>query len=88
MKFYIFFSILGLLLSGNTLADFGLISDTNGSVAHCAIEEMNGSVTQQYYDTQEYIKDPRGIQLMTESAPLVVPSNKNGVVGGSGFITL
>lgn len=67
---------------------FGLISDTNGSVAHCAIEEMNGSVTQQYYDTQEYIKDPRGIQLMTESAPLVVPSNKNGVVGGSGFITL
>ena len=67
---------------------FGLVSDTNGSVAHCAIEEMNGSVTQQYYDTQEYIKDPRGIQLMTESAPLVVPSNKNGVVGGSGFITI
>ena len=67
---------------------FGLVSDTNGSVAHCAIEEMNGSVTQQYYDTQEYIKDPRGIQLMTESAPLVVPSNKNGVVGGSGFITV
>ena len=67
---------------------FGLVSDTNGSVAHCAIEEMNGSVTQQYYDTQEYIKDPLGIQLMTESAPLVVPSNKNGVVGGSGFITV
>lgn len=67
---------------------FGLISDTNGSVAHCAIEEMNGSVTQQYYDTQEYVKDPRGIQLMTESSPLVLPSNKNGVVGGSGFIQL
>lgn len=32
MKFYIFFSILGLLLSGNTLADFGLISDKDGYV--------------------------------------------------------
>ena len=68
---------------------FSLISDTNGSVAHCKIKNMlaNG-VAQQYFDRQWYCEDPSGIMLMTESAPLVVPSNKNGVVGGTGFITL
>ncbi|MCK4107920.1 major capsid protein [Acinetobacter radioresistens] len=68
---------------------FSLISDTNGSVAHCKIKNMlaNG-VAQQYFDRQWYCEDPSGIMLMTESAPLVIPSNKNGVVGGTGFITL
>jgi hypothetical protein len=68
---------------------FSLISDTNGSVAHCKIKNMlaNG-VAQQYFDRQWYCEDPSGIMLMTESAPLVIPSNKNGVVCGTGFITL
>jgi hypothetical protein len=66
-----------------------LISDTNGSVAHCKIKNMlaNG-VAQQYFDRQWYCEDPSGIMLMTESAPLVIPSNKNGVVCGTGFITI
>ncbi|MFU9812426.1 major capsid protein [Acinetobacter radioresistens] len=68
---------------------FSLISDTNGSVAHCKIKNMTANgVAQQYFDRQWYCEDPSGIMLMTESAPLVVPSNKNGVVGGRGFITL
>lgn len=68
---------------------FGLVSDTNGSVAHCKINNMlaQGSA-QQYFDRQFYVEDPSAIFLMTESAPLVLPSNKNGVVGGSGFIQL
>jgi len=49
---------------------------------------LANGVAQQYFDRQWYCEDPSGIMLMTESAPLVVPSNKNGVVGGTGFITL
>ena len=66
---------------------FGAISDLNGSVAQCKIKNMlaNGAV-QKYFDRQWYSEDPSGIYLMTESAPLAVPSNKNGVCGGTGFI--
>ncbi|HHW53382.1 major capsid protein [Acinetobacter towneri] len=68
---------------------FGLVSDTQGSIAQCKIKNMlaNGMATK-YFDRQWYNEDPSGIFLMTESAPLAVPSNKNGVVGGTGFITL
>lgn len=66
---------------------FAAISDLNGSVAQCKIKNMlaNGAV-QKYFDRQWYSEDPSGIFLMTESAPLAVPSNKNGVCGGKGFI--
>lgn len=66
---------------------FSLISDTRGSVAHCKIKNMlaKGAVTQ-YFDRQWYNEDPSGIMLMTESSPLAVPSNKNGVCCGTGFI--
>lgn len=66
---------------------FGAISDTQGSIAQCKIKNMlaNGAVTK-YFDRQWYSEDPSGIYLMTESAPLAVPSNKNGVCGGKGFI--
>lgn len=66
---------------------FGAISDLNGSIAQCKIKNMlaNGAV-QKYFDRQWYNEDPSGIFLMTESAPLAVPSNKNGVCGGTGFI--
>ncbi len=68
---------------------FSLISDTNGSVAQCKIKNLHANgAAQQYFDRQWYSEDPSGIMLMTESAPLVLPSNKNGVVGGTGFITL
>lgn len=68
---------------------FGLVSDTNGSIAHCKIKNMlaNGAIVQ-YFDRQWYSEDPSGIMLMTESSPLALPSNKNGVCGGTGFITL
>ena len=68
---------------------FSLVSDTQGSVAHCKIKNMlaNGTVAQ-YFDRQWYCEDPSGFMLMTESAPLVLPSNKNGVICGTGFITL
>lgn len=67
---------------------FGLVSDTQGSIAQCKIKNMlaNGMVAK-YFDRQWYNEDPSGIFLMTESAPLAVPSNKNGVVGGTGFIS-
>lgn len=67
---------------------FGLISDMQGSIAQCKIKNMlaNGAVAK-YFDRQWYNEDPSGIFLMTESAPLAVPSNKNGVCGGTGFIT-
>lgn len=66
---------------------FGAISDMDGSVAQCKIKNMlaNGAIVK-YFDRQWYNEDPSGIFLMTESAPLAVPSNKNGVCGGTGFI--
>lgn len=66
---------------------FGAISDFGGSIAQCKIKNTlaNGAV-QKYFDRQWYNEDPSGIFLMTESAPLAVPSNKNGVCGGTGFI--
>ncbi|WP_336955107.1 major capsid protein [Acinetobacter johnsonii] len=68
---------------------FGMISDTNGSVANCKIKNtLANGATMQYFDRQWYSEDPSGIMLMTESAPLALPSNKNGVCGGTGFITL
>ena len=62
---------------------FGAISDFGGSIAQCKIKNTlaNGAV-QKYFDRQWYNEDPSGIFLMTESAPLAVPSNKNGVCCG------
>ncbi|MHA3082134.1 major capsid protein [Acinetobacter sp. ANC 5383] len=67
---------------------FAIIADTDGVIAHCAIQniEANGMASD-YFDSQWLQKDPSAIQLMSESAPLIVPSNKNGVCGGTGFIS-
>lgn len=68
---------------------FALISDTNGYVTQCKIENIHANgLALEYFDRQWYEEDPSGILLMTESAPLVVPSNKNGICGGTGFITI
>lgn len=68
---------------------FALIADTNGYVTQCKIENIHANgLALEYFDRQWYEEDPSGIMLLTESAPLVVPSNKNGICGGSGFITL
>lgn len=68
---------------------FAFISDDQGFVTQCRIENIkaNGIATD-YFDDQWYNNDPSAIMLMSESAPLIVPSNKNGVCGGTGFITL
>ena len=68
---------------------FALIADNNGYVTQCKIENIHANgLALEYFDRQWYEEDPSGIMLLTESAPLVVPSNKNGICGGTGFITL
>lgn len=67
---------------------FSIVSDTDGIVAQCRINHIEaGGMATDYFDVQWPEKDPSGIFLMTESAPLIVPSNKNGVCGGTGFIS-
>lgn len=68
---------------------FALIADTSGYVTQCKIENIHANgLALEYFDRQWYEEDPSGIMLLTESSPLVVPSNKNGIVGGQGFITI
>ena len=68
---------------------FAMIADTNGYVTQCKIENVHANgLALEYFDRQWYEEDPSGIMLLTESSPLVVPSNKNGICGGTGFITL
>lgn len=68
---------------------FGLVSDTQGYVTQCQIENVKANgMPMDYFEDQWYSNDPSGIVLLTESAPLIVPSNKNGVCGGTGFVTL
>lgn len=64
----------------------GLISDVSGFIAQCRIKHLEaGDQPLDYFDVQWQQKDPSGIMVLTESAPLPVPSNKNGVCGGSAF---
>lgn len=66
---------------------FALISDMNGVLAHCAIQNLKAfGQPLDYFDDQWYNPDPSALFMMTESSPLVVPSNPNGVVGGVDFI--
>lgn len=66
---------------------FGLVSDTAGTVAHCAIQHLDVfGQPLEYYDYIVESKDPSAITIISDSSPLVAPSNKNGVVGGVGFV--
>lgn len=68
---------------------FALVSDTNGYVAHCAIQNIKAfGQPLAYFDSQWLVDDPSSLQMMCESSPLIVPDNKNGVVGGTGFVTI
>ena len=66
---------------------FGLISDSNGWIAHCALQnvEVFGQALE-FYLSQWQEKNPSSIQMLAESSPLAVPNNKNGLVGGRGFV--
>jgi hypothetical protein len=57
-------------------------------MAHCKIKNMlaNG-VAQQYFDRQWYCEDPRH-HVDDRICSIGRAFNKNGVVGGTGFITL
>lgn len=67
---------------------FYLIGDFNGVVAQGMIENLHAyGQAMKYYDRQWYNEDPSVIFAMTESAPLTVLNNPNGVVGGRVFIT-
>ncbi|WP_347473235.1 major capsid protein [Acinetobacter thermotolerans] len=64
----------------------GLISDVSGFIAQCQIKHLEAAGQPlDYFDVQWQEKDPSGILVLTESAPLPVPSNKNGVCGGTAF---
>lgn len=64
----------------------GLIADVSGFIAQCAIKHLEaGGQPLDYFDVQWQEKDPSGILVLTESAPLPVPSNKNGVCSGTAF---
>lgn len=68
---------------------FGLIADDKGYVTQCQIQNIKANgMAMDYFETQWYSDDPSAIVLLTESSPLIVPSNKNGVCGGTGFVTL
>lgn len=66
---------------------FYLISDTQGYQAQCEIKHLDvfGQALE-FYDYQIIEKDPSAIKLITESSPLILPSNPNGVAGGNAFI--
>lgn len=68
---------------------FCLVSDTKGYVTQCQIQNVKANgMAMDYFEDQWYSNDPSGILILTESSPLIVPSNKNGVCGGTGFVTL
>lgn len=68
---------------------FGLIADTNGYLVHCMIQHPNAyGQPLEFFLNQWQDNDPGTIQMVGESSPLVVPNNKDGVVGGIGFVTL
>lgn len=67
---------------------FGLISDANGYMAHCAIQNLKAfGQALEVFMHQWMENDPSSIQMVAESSPLAVPNNKNGVVGGTGFVS-
>lgn len=66
---------------------FYLIADTQGYQAQCEIKHLDAyGQALEYYDYQIIERDPSAIKLISESSPLIVPSNPNGVAGGKGFI--
>lgn len=66
---------------------FGLINDANGWIAHCAIQNLEAyGQAMEFFLTQDQKKNPSSIELLAESSPLAIPNNKNGLVGGRGFV--
>lgn len=66
---------------------FGLINDANGWIAHCAIQNLEAfGQALEFFLTQDQKKNPSSIELLAESSPLAIPNNKNGLVGGRGFV--
>lgn len=66
---------------------FGLVSDANGWIAHCAIQNIEAfGQPLEFFLDQWQEKNPPSIQMLAESSPLAVPNNKNGLVGGRGFV--
>lgn len=70
-----------------TEKSFYLIADMDGFLCNCEIQHLDAMNT--LVDVYDYIvpnADPSGIKLISESSPLAVPSNVNGVVGGEAFL--
>lgn len=66
---------------------FYLAADTQGYQAQCEIKHLSAyGQALEYFDYQVIGEDPSGIKQITESSPLIVPSNPNGVAGGDAFI--
>lgn len=67
---------------------FYLVADTSGYQAQCMIKHMDAwGLALEYFDYTAVQKDPSIIKMISESSPLIVPSNPNGVCGGTGFVT-
>lgn len=59
---------------------FLAISDDQGSVNQCAIQHLDAlGAPLDYFDYIVEEKDPSGMKLISESAPLVAPGHPNGV---------
>lgn len=66
---------------------FALVSDTNGVLCQCKIQNLKAmGRSDEYFMSQWYNEDPSALFMMAESSPLLVPSNVNGVIGGTGFV--
>lgn len=66
---------------------FYLIADLDGFLCNCSLQNLDVlGVPLDVYDYAVEQKDPSGVKQISESSPLPVPSNPNGVAGGDAFI--
>lgn len=67
---------------------FYMVSDTTGYQAQCAIMHLKNpdETAHEFFHHQVQQDDPSGLKMICESSPLLIPSNKNGVCGGTAFI--
>jgi Phage major capsid protein E len=65
---------------------FGLYGDTNGVQVTCPVEHFAaGGQPLQYFDFMWLDEGIGKLNITCESAPMLIPSNKNMFVGGTGF---
>jgi hypothetical protein len=66
---------------------FALISDTNGLVGTCPIEHLGAYKSRvPMYWYEEVSVNPSMLEMICDASRIVAPGNRNGVIGGTGFV--